>query len=227
MIFADSFACGVSVGCSDEAWLVLSPDYLPFVSGGTCQDSTAFSDLTTTICLCPPSVSIATCSCYLTSSGGDSSSTVTVNCTSQGLGDATMASVLINISITTPLDTLLLGGNNLTKIPSSSSRRVGSKASSTSSLLTKFPLLNYVSLSSNAITSILKGDIALAASLKFLDLSSNKIAQVAVGSLPCRNNIILIQIIDLVSLTKSCFLLFVLSQRVTPVALVLSSMATN
>jgi len=59
---------------------------------------------------------------------------------------------------------------------------VGSRAST--SLLARFPLLNYVSLASNAITSILKGDLVLTAPLKFLDLSSNQISRVAVGSLP-------------------------------------------
>ena len=168
---------------------MLSSKYLPFVSGGTCEDSTEFSALTTTICWCPLSASIATCSCDLTAG---STTTITVNCTSQGLGDASIASVLSSISVTSPLDTLLLGGNNLTKVPSSSSRQmtdVGISRASSTSLLTQFPLLNYVSLSSNAITSILKGDLTLSAPLKFLDVSSNQISRVAVGSFPCENNI--------------------------------------
>jgi len=175
---------------------VFSPDYLPFVSGGTCQDSTAFSALTTTICWCPPSVSIATCSCYLTASG---SSTVTVNCASQGLGDAAMASVLLSISSTSPIDTLLLDDNNLTKVPSSSSRRVsriGIIRTSFTSLMTKFPLLNHVGLSSNAITSILKGDLTLPAPLKLLNLTSNQISRIAVESFPCENNVHIIGLND-------------------------------
>jgi len=175
--FSDQFDCNVNT-CGSEGWLVTNSEYQVFVQGAPkCSDGTALFDLTSIICWCPPSVPLATCSCDLTA---DSSSAVIVNCTSQGLGDAVMASVLLNISVTTPLDTLLLGGNNLTKVPSSP---VDARATTTS-LLTRFPLLNYVSLSSNAITSILKGDLTLTTPLKFLDLSSNQISQVAVGSLP-------------------------------------------
>ena len=162
-----------------------SSRYLPFIQGGVCgdADATAFTALTTGICLCPPSPSLSPCTCDLTVG---SVSTVNVTCASTGLGDEATAIILQSVPPTTPLDTIILNGNKLSKVPSTSSRRAYSVTSrvATKSLLTPFTLLNYVDLASNVITAIGTGDLALKAPVKFLNLASNVISSVSAGSLP-------------------------------------------
>jgi Leucine-rich repeat (LRR) protein len=88
----------------------------------------------------------------------------------------------------------------LTKVPSTSSRRSGSgseddgmiRATATTSLLTQFTQLNNVDLSSNVITTIGTGELALTAPLEFLSLANNVISSVAMGSLPSALFILLI-----------------------------------
>jgi len=117
---------------------------------------------------------------------------VTITCADAGLGDSRTAQILLNVSPKTPLDTLILGGNKLTKVPSTSSRRSGSgsedddmiRATATTSLLTQFTQLNNVDLSSNGITRIGIGELTLTAPVKFLSLANNLIASVAMSSLP-------------------------------------------
>ena len=184
--FVDNFDCGAKIGCGSEAWLVgQNSRYLPFIQGGVCgdADATAFSALTTEICLCPPSTSLSPCTCGLTVG---SVSTVNVTCASTKLGDAATAKILQSVSPTTPLDTLILNGNELSKVPSASSRRAYSVTSriTTKSLLTPFTLLNHVDLSSNGITSIGTGDLALKGPVNFLNLAQNVISSIAAGSLP-------------------------------------------
>ena len=183
----DDFDCGKKVGCGSESWLVGQSDYLPFIKGGVCGDSdaTPFSALTNGICLCPSSTSLLPCSCELTTG---SVGTVNVTCASKGLGDAATVKLLQSVSPTIPVDTLILSGNKLSKVPSTSSRRAYSVTSraTTKSLLTPFTRLNYVDLSSNVITAINTGDLTLKAAVKFLNLDSNKISSVAAGSLPSK-----------------------------------------
>ena len=149
------------------------------------DEATAFTDLTTAVCLCPSSTSLGPCSCGLTTG---SSSTVNVTCVSMELGDSGTAKILLSVPPTTPLDTLILSGNNLTKVPSVPSRRFKSisdmSRGASTSLLTPFTLLNYVDLSSNVITIIGTGDLALKAPVKFLNLARNVISSVAAASLP-------------------------------------------
>lgn len=71
--------------------------------------------------------------------------------------------------------------NHLTRVPSTNSTII---RSSSVGILTQFPLLNNVDLSSNAITSLIPHDFNLTAPLIFLDLSSNNISSAAPGSLP-------------------------------------------
>jgi hypothetical protein len=74
----------------------------------------------------------------------------------------------------------------LTKVPSPSS----SSFRMSSSLLTKFTMLNHIDLSFNSITSIIGGDLTLKAPLFFLDLTSNQISSVATSSLPSKKSFI-------------------------------------
>lgn len=105
-----------------------------------------------------------------------------------GTGRFSNCQYLLSVSSTTPLDTLILSGVNLTKIPSTSTRRFASSENfiraTTKSLLTPFTLLNHVDLSSNVITSIGTGDLALKGPVKFLNLANNVISSIAAGSLP-------------------------------------------
>ena len=173
---ADNFDCGKSIGCGSEAWLVGASDYVSFIQGGVCGDAdkTAFTDLTTVICLCPPSTSIDPyCTCDL-STGSDT--LVTVTCEGAGLGDSGVAKILLSFAVSTPIDTLILRGNNLKRVPSIFSRSVG--------LLTRFNQLNSVDLSSNVITAVSTGDLTMAAPLKFLNLTNNVISSIATAALP-------------------------------------------
>ena len=56
------------IGCGSESWLVGQSAYFPLITGGICgdADATAFSALTTGICLCPPSPSLSPCTCGMT-----------------------------------------------------------------------------------------------------------------------------------------------------------------
>jgi Leucine-rich repeat (LRR) protein len=117
---------------------------------------------------------------------------VTITCAGAELGDSKIAEILLNVPPKTPLDTLILSGNKLTKVPSTSSRRSGSgseddgmiRATTTKSLLTKLTQLNNVDLSSNVITTIGAGELTLTASLKFLSLANNTIASIEADALP-------------------------------------------
>jgi len=150
--------------------------YTSFIEVGVCGDvdKTACTDLTTGICLCPPATLIDSyCTCGL-STGSDT--LVTVTCEGAGLGDSGVAKILLSFAVSTPIDKLILQGNNLKRVPSTFSRSVGT--------LTRFKQLNYVDLSSNAITTISTGDLTMAAPLKFLNLTSNAISSIATAALP-------------------------------------------
>jgi len=116
---------------------------------------------------------------------------VTITCADAGLGDSRTAQILLNISPKTPLDTLVVSGNKLTKVPSTS-RQSGSgiedegmiRATATKSLLTQFTQLNYVDLSSNVITKIGTGQLALTAPVKLLSLANNTITSIEADALP-------------------------------------------
>ena len=162
----------------------------PFVIGGTCGDSlsTPFASLTQTICTCPPAIDISPCVCALMTSS--SSPTVNISCSGYGLGDKAMADILMNISATVPVETLILSRNSLTKVPSELSYLF--RVSSSTSLLTQFPLLGYIDLSHNAITSVIAGDFKIKAPLSLLDLSFNNISTIATSSMPSKLSISLI-----------------------------------
>jgi len=163
---------------------------LASIQGGVCgdADATDFSALTTAICLCPSSTAIQPCACALSTG---SNSTVTITCADAGLGDSKIAEILVKVSAKTPLDTLVLSGNKLTKV-ASTSRRSGSgiededmiRATAITSLLTQFTQLNYVDLSSNVIITIGAGELALTAPVNFLSLANNTITSIEADALP-------------------------------------------
>ena len=102
----DNFDCDIKIGCGSESWIV--------------GKNTHELALTTAVCLCPPSPSLSPCNCSL--STGNDSTAVTVTCVSAELGNAALGEILLNGPPTTPLDTLILSGNNLTKVPSTTLR---------------------------------------------------------------------------------------------------------
>ena len=113
----DSFDCGLNDGCGSESWLIANSDYLNYVTGGTCKDSTAFSALTQGICLCPPATSISPCTCDLTAG---STTTLTVTCAGHSIDDTTMEGILTTIAPTSyAVDTFDLSGNSLSYVPNS------------------------------------------------------------------------------------------------------------
>ena len=79
---------------------------------------------------------------------------------------------MTNIDPTTPLDTLDLGSNKLTRIPK---------------CLPQFTQLVNLVVSSNSIAAIQSGDLSVTGPVKTLDLSSNIIAAIADASLPGAN----------------------------------------
>ena len=84
-----------------------------------------------------------------------------------------MATVVTNIPVTTPMDTLILSSNQLSQIPSD---------------LPQYAQLASLSVASNAITSIAASQVALTANATFLDFSMNQISAIAAGALPGTKN---------------------------------------
>ena len=119
--------------------------------------------------VCPPPDEISPCSC--SDLGGDGL-TVQLLCANLNLNDTT-ASDILNTMITwprvSPLRRLEMQSNRLTKVPTQ---------------VTQFPLLNYIDLSSNAITSI-ESSAAFnfsVATLTYLSLKNNKITYIQDGA---------------------------------------------
>lgn len=79
-----------------------------------------------------------------------------------------MASLIKNIYWAS-VDTMVLDGNMLTKVPSG---------------LVNFTQLSTLSMAYNQITSILSNDLTLSAELISLDLSNNTISDIETGALP-------------------------------------------
>ena len=79
-----------------------------------------------------------------------------------------MASLIKNIYWSS-VDTMVLDGNMLTKVPSG---------------LVNFTQLSTLSMAYNQITSILSNDLTLSAELISLDLSNNTISDIETGALP-------------------------------------------
>ena len=80
-----------------------------------------------------------------------------------------MKTIVANIDPTTPVDTIDLSSNKLTRMPKN---------------LTKFNELVNLNISSNAIAAIESGDLTMTGSVTNLDMSSNLIATIADSSLP-------------------------------------------
>ena len=80
-----------------------------------------------------------------------------------------MAQIMMNIPPTTPVDTLDLSDNLLTKIPDN---------------LHHYSTLISVSLANNAITSVAKDSLTLSGAVTSIDLSNNLITTIAPKSLP-------------------------------------------
>jgi len=115
--FADSnLECGGTGGvepCGSELWFLSSDTMRPFING-SCQNAAPFSSFSLTACLCPyPASIISPCTCAL--SPGSPTTTVTIDCQSQGLTDA--ATVIANIHTWSHVDTMNFNGNQLTAIP--------------------------------------------------------------------------------------------------------------
>lgn len=166
-MFLDPFDCGATVGCGGDGWLISNSTLSPFVVNATCSDSTAtpFSSLSELNCQCP-TASILPCSCQPTTG---SNSTLTIDCSNQGLTTDEMEAIVKKIPPTTPVNVMNLSGNKFTRIPAG---------------LLQFPQLIVLNLSSNAITVVNSGDLSVAASVTTLDLSSNAIEIISIASFP-------------------------------------------
>lgn len=113
-----------------------------------------------------PNPALDKCTCRQTQIGGD---TLTFTC-SNTLNDAAMDAALDSIPIKNIVDTLVLSGNGLTKVPTG--------------LPTKFPKLISLNLANNQITRVNENELTLAGSVTLIDLSGNLITTIAPGSLP-------------------------------------------
>jgi len=81
-----------------------------------------------------------------------------------------MATIINNIPASTPVVSLLLNNNQLTRVPPG---------------LTKFTQMETLSLADNQISSIAAGDLSLTSNFfNTLDLSNNAIASIEENSLP-------------------------------------------
>ena len=173
-LHADSFDCSPST-CGSESWLILSDEYKSFVSIATeptCGDTakTPFLTLDPLVCKCPFE-DVYPCTCSGTE--GEVASpkvTVSINCTGAMLGDKGMEIVLNKVPVTTALAALVLTSNDLTYVPSK---------------LSQFQNVVIVVLSNNNITSVKKGDLALASpKANTILLNDNFITSIEEGSFP-------------------------------------------
>ena len=159
--------CGLSPNgaqCGSEQWLFSNATLLPFVKG-TCQNGNAFSTYSNEVCLCPPAADLGTCTCALSTG---STTTVTINCAGQKLGNSAVATLVDKISWA-PIDTLILDGNLLTQVPAN---------------LAQLANVTTLSLASNGFTSIGSGELNLKATVVSLDVSNNSISTIAANALP-------------------------------------------
>ena len=162
--------CGSLSGdqCGLEQWFLSNATLLPYIKG-TCQNGNTFSSYTNEICLCPPAADLGKSTCALTTG---STTTVTINCTGQKLGDSAVASLVDKIAWA-PIDTLNLNGNLLTKVPTN--------------LAPQLANVTTLSLASNGITSIGLDELNLKATVVSLDVSNNSISTIAADALPGDN----------------------------------------
>jgi Leucine-rich repeat (LRR) protein len=146
----------------------LDPTLLAFVVNAQCNDesSTPFTSLTALNCQCP-SASILPCSCQPTA--GISNSSLTIDCSNQGLEDNAMNAIVDNIPATTPVDTMDLSWNKLTQIPTG---------------LPQYKTLAILNISSNLIEAVNEGELSLNGSVVKLDISFNVITKISPNSLP-------------------------------------------
>ena len=164
---SDPFDCGATTGCGGDGWLISDPTLSTFVVNATCSDSAAtpFSSLFAINCKCPVAP-ILPCTCLPTN--GDNT-TLTIDCSSQGLDDSAMEAIVKNIPATTPMTVFNLDNNLLTRIPAN---------------LPQYTQLHTLIISMNKISAVNANEVTLLADVKNLDLSSNKITQIAAASLP-------------------------------------------
>ena len=174
-LHADLFDCSPST-CGSESWLIVSAQYKSFVSTAngvpTCGDTakTPFLTLDPLICKCPFE-DVFPCTCSGTAEEVASPQvTVSIDCTGLALGDKGMETVLNKVPVTTALAALVLTNNDLTYVPSK---------------LSQFQNVVIIVLSNNNITSIKKGDLALASpKANTILLNNNLITSIEDGSLP-------------------------------------------
>jgi len=170
--YADSnLDCGLSSGaqCGSEQWLFTNANLLSYAIG-TCQNGNEFSSYSNEVCLCPPATDLGTCTCALTTDS--TNTTVTIDCKDQNLNDSA-AEILVGKITWAPIDTLILDGNNMTKIPPG---------------LSGLTQLSSLSATTNAITSISDVDLSpLAADVRKLNFASNSISTIAAGSFPSQS----------------------------------------
>ena len=161
--------CGSSVPlvpqCGSETWLFTKQSFQTFVKG-TCQNGASFSSYSAATCVCPAAVEISPCTCGFT---GNGTTTVTITCTGKSLNDNTMAAIVMKIQTWSPVDTMLLDGNQLTVVPPGLPQITG---------------LVDLNLSSNQITSIGSTELQLTGKVLRINLSSNNITALADNCFP-------------------------------------------
>ena len=158
--------------CGSQFWWFSNDTLRPYVKG-TCQDGHPFSFFNLAACICPLPAEIDPCKCGLSSiSLMAPVVTATLNCANQNLNDSAMAAVVYKTPSWSPIDTVILKGNQLTRLPAH---------------LSKYTQLVNLNFASNGITSIDAGNESLAllsAAVQFIDLSSNLITQIKPGAFP-------------------------------------------
>lgn len=136
---------------------------------GTWQNGEPFSLYNFSVCICPLASDISPCTCGLSST-----TTTSLNCANLNLNDSSIATVVKNTPSWSPVDTVILKGNQLSRVPAQLSK------------YTKLVNLVNPNLSSNSITSIHATDSLslLSTPVRLIDLSANSITQITQDALP-------------------------------------------
>ena len=152
--------------CGSEDWLFSNTTIQTYVTG-TCQSGANFSSLyTPPACLCPTAAAISPCTCNNSNNLG----MVAIYCGGKNLNDNQMANIISNIFTWSPIDTMYLAGNKLTKIPAG---------------LSQYTQLIWLQLESNSITSIGPNDLSgLTAPVMYINLANNQISTIADNAFP-------------------------------------------
>ena len=132
-----------------------------------CSDGADFSTVLKPLsCQCP-TYPVVHCTCGVTM---NSATSLTITCANQSLSDSAISPIFDQFPATTPVDTINLSNNTLTKVPVAQ--------------LKKYTQLANVLMSNNNIAALAANDFNLTANASRIDLSANSITSIEPNALP-------------------------------------------